>query len=135
MNTRSTPVFVALIFLVGCGLPALSGCGSESRSRLKERARAFGDLLVSIRDMDGETAGAELERFLEPAEGRDERIDEYIADFHGRSEKFRIVSHLVKSVSVKGDVMKARGPVGSDISVEQRTQWYRTLQDPGKRLK
>ncbi len=145
--TRTRCLQIMCVALCLC----LAGCsgGSKAKAALRARAEGLGNLLVSIHGMQEAQARQALTGFIEPSPTRAARVAEYYSDFSAKSEKFKIVSHSIKSIKIRSggsnaDVtyqMVAQSPGGTKIPVEQVTQWvlvdgiwYRTIEEAKKKL-
>lgn len=134
--------------LLALSLTACSGGSDEGpEAAVRERALAFGDVIVGLADLTENEARDEVRAFIEPGAERSEQVASYVAESRAGSGKFRAVASSVESVELSPDgdearvvySMVARGPDGREIAGRQLTEWrlvdgawYRTLSDARK---
>ncbi|MDX1565326.1 MAG: hypothetical protein R3236_07980 [Phycisphaeraceae bacterium] len=152
---QPTLLIITLLSLlaVGCGETASTSDekpGHEAEAALRQRAGEFGKLLLSLDAISADEARTKLAEYLEPGPNQARRIATYYNDFSASSKKFKIRSQSIKSLVINtgGQTaqvvyqMKAVVPGGTELPVEQVTQWrkidgkwYRLLKAPDKKLK
>ena len=130
-------------------LACSSASSGPEADALRERADAFGELLVEMRDLPEGEAGDALAGFLEPGPERPSRVAGYLRESRASSGKYRVTGSSVETIQISPDGtealvvfhVRARGPQGGEVAAQQQThwlqvdgEWYRSSREAAKRL-
>jgi hypothetical protein len=123
-------------------LAAVCGCSRDGSTQLRDRAKAWGDLLLQLRSLKRETAIRQLEDFIEPSAGRTQRAIEYYEGRIKAPEGLNLLSYSVDDVRISGDNTSAEVRYTTVLELPDRTkrtvsqltkwqsvdnQWYRII--------